>query len=144
MPTYSHRCGNGHDFDLVLRFAELEDQQFCVCGSEATRVICAPRVYVQPDVCYDSPVTGEPITTKQKRIEDLKRHNCIEYEPGMKQDYERRRKDGERRLDASVDAFVEREVATMPARKRERLEAELRSDVAVDVARITPTQASAK
>lgn len=142
MPTYRHSCDNGHDFDLVLRFSELEKPQFCECGSPATRVICAPMVFVQADICYDSPVTGEPVTSKQKRVEDLKRNGCIEYDPGMKQDYQRRIKDDEKRMDAKVDAFVEQQFSQMPARKLERLESELKSGVAAEATRITPEQVS--
>lgn len=144
MPTYAHTCDNGHDFDLVLRFSELERPQFCECGAPATRVICAPMVFVQADICYDSPVTGEAITSKQKRIEDLKRHNCIEYDPGMKQDYQRRIQEGEKQLDAKVDAFVDQQISTMPARKREKLESELKSGVVAEATRITPEQVSAR
>ena len=141
MPTYAHICDNGHEFDLVLRFSELEQPQFCECGSSAGRVICAPKmISVQADICYTSPIDGTPITTKQKRIEDLKRSNCIPYEEGMKQDYARRQKDGEKQLDASVDSFVEAQVAQLPARKRERLEAELKSGATVDLERVTPPQ----
>jgi predicted nucleic acid-binding Zn ribbon protein len=144
MPLYAHVCDDGHHFDLVLKFSELEKPQVCECGCPAARVICAPMVFVQPNICYDSPVTGEAITSKQKRIEDLKRHNCIPYEEGMKQDHKRRQEEGQRRLEASVDSFVEAQVAQMPARKRESLETELKSGVAVDTTRLTPIQESAR
>ena len=145
MPSYLHRCDDGHEFDLYLKFSQLEEAQHCVCGRPASRVICAPKmIAVQADVCYTSPIDGTPITTKQKRLEDLKRSNCIPYEEGMKQDYARRQKDGEKQLDASVDSFVEAQVSQMPARKREKLESELKSGVVVDAARITPPQASAR
>lgn len=144
MPTYTHRCDNGHEFDLYLKFAQLEEQQHCVCGRPASRVICAPMmIAVQADIGYTSPIDGTPITSRKARAEDLKRNNCIPYEEGMKQDHERRQKEGEKRLEASVDSFVEAQVAQMPARKREKLETELKSGASVDAARITPPQASA-
>lgn len=141
MPIYAHVCDNGHAFDLLLRFSELDELQACVCGRPATRVICAPRIFVAPDICYDSPVTGKPITSKQARIEDLARTESVEYDPGMKQDYQRRVQESERQLDKSVDEHVDRAIAQMPARKLERLVAEVASsDLAT--ARVTPPQIS--
>lgn len=33
---------------------------------------------------YRSPIDGRPITSRSARREDLKRNNCVEYEPSMK------------------------------------------------------------
>ena len=137
MPIYSHICDNGHQFDLVLKFSELDELQACVCGRPATRVICAPMVFVAPDICYDSPVTGKPITNKQARIEDLKRSGSIEYEPGMRQDYQRRVAENDANLDRSVDAHVDKAIATMPARKLEKLAAEMERGMTVEPTRST-------
>lgn len=102
----------------------------------------APMAFVQKDVCYDSPVDGRPITNKHARLDDLKRNGCVEYDPGMKQDYQRRIADGEKALDRSVEAHVERSISEMPAVKRERLAAELSGGMSADIARITPPQTS--
>lgn len=32
---------------------------------------------------YTSPIDGRPITTRHERREDLKRNNCVEYEPSL-------------------------------------------------------------
>jgi hypothetical protein len=144
MPMYAMKCDNGHDFDVYLKFAEYDKPQFCSCGRPATRQIRAPMVFVQPDISYTSPVDGRPVTNKHARIEDLKRHGCIPYDEGMKQDYQRRLKDGEAQLDKQVDETVDRMVREMPTRKREKLESELRADVNVETARITPEQQSAR
>lgn len=138
MPIYKHICPNGHEFDLHLKFAELNDPQFCTCGELTERVICAPALVLVQNIAYTSPIDGKPITTKQARIEDLKRNGCIEYEPGMKQDHQRRLKEQERALDKSVDESVERAVATMPPLKLEKLAAELHQGV--DVAPIRTTR----
>ena len=37
------------------------------------RFFHAPMVFVQPDICYDSPIDGRPITNLQARKEDLAR-----------------------------------------------------------------------
>ena len=137
MPMYSLRCDNGHEFDLYLKFKDLELEQFCVCGRPAVRIIQAPHIFVQKDICYDSPIDGRPITSKQARIEDLKRTGCIPYEEGMKQDHDRRAVEAERNLDSAVDETVEREVALMPSRKREKLFSELESGLTVEPTRMT-------
>lgn len=33
---------------------------------------------------YRSPIDGRPITSRTHRREDLKRNNCVEYEPSLK------------------------------------------------------------
>ena len=40
--------------------------------------------YVQSDIpSYCSPVDGRVIGSRSERRDDLKRHNCVEYEPSM-------------------------------------------------------------
>lgn len=96
-----------------------------------------PVVFVAPNICYDSPVDGRHITSKQARIEDLKRHNCIEYDPEMRTDYQRRIKDNEASLEKHVEETVDREIATMPSRKREKLTAELEGGLTAEPVRQT-------
>jgi len=44
--------------------------------------ICAPMVMSDiPD--YQSPIDGRVIGSRSERREDLKRNNCVEYEPSM-------------------------------------------------------------
>jgi hypothetical protein len=137
MPTYRHACDNGHVFDLFLRFAQLDEAQHCQCGRPAERVICAPMIFVSPNICYDSPIDGHAITSKQARIEDLKRAGCVEYDPGMRQDYDRHLKESDERLDRTVDSSVEQQIHEMPARKRELLQSELASGVIAEPVRQT-------
>jgi hypothetical protein len=89
------------------------------------RPIKAPMAFVQRDICYDSPIDGRHITSMAARKEDLARSGCIEYDPGMKQDAERRAKEAEAATERAVDETVEREFATMPSRKKEKLAAEI-------------------
>lgn len=102
----------------------------------------APMAFVQRDICYDSPIDGKHITNKHARIEDLKRHDCIEYDPEMKTDYLRRQADQEKAIDKSVDEFVERKYEQMPSRQKEKLAAELQGGVDAEMVRITPAQKS--
>jgi len=93
---------------------------------------------VQQDICYDSPIDGRPITSKQARQEDLARSGCVEYDPEMKTDYRRRIDAEEKALDATVDHFVDSQIANMPARKREKLDAEMKGGMDIETTRITP------
>lgn len=98
----------------------------------------APMAIVQKDICYDSPIDGTPITTKQKRADDLARSGCIEYDPEMKTDYERRKVESQEKLERDMRATVEREINTMPAAKLERLSNELSSGAEAQVVRQAP------
>jgi len=100
-------------------------------------ILTAPKGFVQADICYESPVTGEPITSRAKRIEDMAKHGCIEYDPCMKQDYQRRIAEDEAKVDKQVDATVDAMLEKMPARKKEQLVAELSSGVDIDPVRRT-------
>lgn len=44
--------------------------------------ICAPQVISDIDE-YASPIDGRPITSRSHRREDLKRNNCVEFEPSL-------------------------------------------------------------
>lgn len=137
MPTYSHRCDNGHEFDLFLRFADLVNDQICECGRPATRLIRAPMIFVQQDVCYDSPIDGRAITNRQARIEDMKRAGCVEYDPGMRVDQDRRLQESEAKLEKNIEQTLDGAIHQMPARKRELLESELKSGVTAEPVRLT-------
>lgn len=101
------------------------------------RIFDAPMFFGIKDVCYDSPIDGSPITSMAARREDLARSGCIEYDPEMRKDYERRIEEGERKLESSVDTLLDKEIAAMPSRKREKLAAELESGVTADIVRQT-------
>ena len=104
------------------------------CGK---RILCAPMIFVRPDVCYDSPIDGRPITSRSARADDMARNGCIEYDPEMRKDNERRFAESERALDSSVDAFVEEQVEKMPGAKRERLANELAAGTDAEIVRLT-------
>jgi hypothetical protein len=87
------------------------------------------------NIAYTSPIDGRAITTKQQRIEDLKRNSCIEYDPEMKTDHQRRLVDGEKQLDKQVDEHIDRTVASMDSRQREKLTAELAGGLTVEPVR---------
>ena len=97
----------------------------------------APMVFVRGDICYDSPIDGRPITSHAARREDMARAGCIEYDPGMKQDADRKHREREAALDASIEASVEADFQKMPSAKRERLANELAAGVTAEPVRLT-------
>lgn len=124
MPLHDFRCERGHVTEEFV--AQGVDQITCACYLPASKVFLTPPMgFVQADVCYDSPIDGRPITSRQARIEDMRRNDCIEYDPEMKKDAERRIRERDAELERSVDESVDATIAAMPARKREKLEAEM-------------------
>ena len=114
----------------------------CTCGESAKQVIeSAPMVVIPAHMrwnaeAYTSPIDGRPITNKRQHIEDMARNDCIEYEPGMKQDQERNLVESDKALDKLVDDTVDREIASMPAVKLERLDAELSAGMTAEPIRL--------
>lgn len=138
MPLHDWKCNNGHVFERFVSRDELDSKHLCECGEVAERIfLSAPYSWATEDICYDSPIDGRPITSKQKRLEDLARSDCVPYDPDIKQDYQRRIDDGNARLEKSVDETVEKEIHTMPSRKREKLVAELQSGLVAEPVRLT-------
>lgn len=137
MPTYSYRCKYGHEFDVTKPMRLSDEPEACFCG-EAGAKVPAPFHAIGPrDVHYLSPIDGRPITSERMRRDDMARNNCMEYDPGVRQDYDRRIRKGEQALDSAVDATVEKEMASMPSAKREKLAAELSGGIAADISRAT-------
>ena len=141
MPWYEYACPNGHHQTRFLLVANHTAHVSCDCGDLATQIIGSPLlVKAAPNVCYDSPIDGTPITSWDARREDLKRNGCREYDPGMKVDYNNRIKESEAALDKTIDAHVEEAIEKMPTAKRGKLYSELTDQgVNADVMRTTPT-----
>ncbi len=126
---YEYLCNSCEKVhEIVMRLSEYGTPQYCTCGAAEPMqkvILTAPMGFVQQDIHYQSPVTGEVITSKAKRDQDLAKHNCIEYDPGMKQDYQRRIADEEARIEKNVDQTVDQFFDALPARKKEKLLAEV-------------------
>lgn len=121
---------------MVVSITECSKPQKCECGLMADRVyLTPPKGFVQRECVYDSPIDGRPITSWQQRRNDLARSGCQEYDPGMKQDTDRRIKAEDAALDRNVDNFVDEQIAKMPVRKLEILESELKSGASADIVR---------
>lgn len=134
---YEYECERGHVFERVLPLHRYAEPQTCDCGAASHKILSAVRGFVQKDICYDSPIDGRPITSMRARRDDLARNNCVEYDPEIKKDYHARVEREQAKLEASIEATVEQEIEKMPARKRERLDAELRGGADVTPERRT-------
>lgn len=141
MPMYVYECPAGHRFEQFRSLLQAVSTSFCQEHQQvANQIITAPLfVKASPTVCYDSPIDGRHITSWDARREDLKRSGCREYDPEMKKDHDRRLKESEAQLDATVDASVEEAIEKMPTAQRGKLMSELTDQgVQADVIRTTP------
>lgn len=142
MPRYEYKCDECGSFDRILRVADHVRVIPCQCGKLAKQVITAPTVIIPSHmsatggISYESPATGKIITSERERRNDLAESGCIEYEPGLKQDADRRVKEEEAALDKAVDETVEREFAAMPSAQLEKLSNELSNGADIAVERI--------
>jgi hypothetical protein len=143
-PLHDFLCPNGHVFEKFQPLDYLREFAQCPhCDLDARKVFLSPPgSFVRMDYRYESPVSGRPITSYREHMEELARNDSVVYEPGIKQDQERNERMREQALDRAIDETVEREIATMPAVKRERLTAELEGGMSAEAVRITPPQQS--
>lgn len=139
MPYYEYSCLNGHYTMQFFTVANHRGQLPCSCGETLIQQITAPLlVRAVPAVCYDSPIDGRPITSRQARQEDLKRNGCREYDPGMRVDADRRVQQDRAEFERSVDETVEAAIEKMPTTQRGQLYSELTSQgVGVEYVRST-------
>lgn len=123
MPAYLYRCANKHETTKLYRVRDYVEAVDCeICDLVAQRVFTPPlMVKVAADVCYDSPITGAPITSQAARQEDMKRHGCIPYDPEMKKDAARKQQDAQQALDSAIETTVAEQIAGMSSGRRERL-----------------------
>lgn len=135
MPLYDYICDAGHKFERFLPLARYDEAQKCDCGLPATKQLSRP--FIAPDLQpYTSPIDDRVISGRAARREDLRRNGCVEWERGMNEEQARRREEREARLEQAVEQTVEAEIHKMPARKREKLEAELSAGADVRYARL--------
>lgn len=144
MPLHNFHCPNGHVFEKYQPVDALREYAKCPhCPADGKKVFLrAPMGFVRADVRYESPVDGRPITNYQEHLEELARTDTVVYEHGIKQDQERNARQRMEKLERAVDQTVEKEIALMPAQKKEKLAAELEGGLAAEPGRITPPQVS--
>lgn len=126
MPLYEMKCRAGHVYDQHILLCDLDVEQVCTCGAIAVRQISAPlHVFGQQECRYESPRTGQPITSWAERRNDLAKHGDIPYDPGMLEDNTRRLKESETALEKAVDEHVEATWSKMDTQTRGKLYSEL-------------------
>ena len=123
MPLYEYRCANKHLTQKLYRMRDYVEAVDCEqCDLAAVRIFTPPvMVKAAQDICYTSPIDDHLITTHAARQDDLKRHNCIEYDPEMKKDAARKQQERTDSLDAAIEETVFREVAKLPKSKKDQL-----------------------
>jgi len=99
-------------------------------------VIIPAHMSAAGESAYHSPIDGRSITTAAQRREDMARNDCVEYEPGMRQDVDRRVIEDEKSIDRAIDETFDREMAKMPIAKRERLDAEMTAGMLAETVRL--------
>jgi len=142
MPTYQYKCELSAK--IIERHTSIKNHSnkiMCNCGAIANQVILrAPTITIPQHMRYDfngyeSPIDGRVIRNMKERSDDLARSGCIEYDPGMVQDADRRVIEADIALDKMVEETVERELETMPLAKKELLSKELESGNKVEFTR---------
>jgi len=137
MPVYVFVCEKGHRFDKILPVSQYNDPQMCECGVLAKRRTVPTMI--SPDIAswdsYVSPATGEYISSKKQRKEDMKRSGCVDYEPSLKNDFKKRQREEELKLDKQLDQTVDSIFESMPSKKKEMLERELSTGVDLEYTR---------
>jgi putative FmdB family regulatory protein len=126
VPIYAYLCPCGTEFDRFLKLADSDQPQYCECGRESPKFIKPVSIHVDAPA-YQSPASGKWITSRTERREDLRATNCVEWEPGMKEEHQKRLAAEDAALDRKVEDHVEKEILSMPAAKRERLANEVES-----------------
>jgi hypothetical protein len=145
MPTYSYRCPDGHTTLMMVPVSLYQPTIPCgECEESAERIYTAPiLVKVASDVQYTSPITGIPIQSHAARREDMARHGCVEYDPEMKKDVDRRREESMQRFEAAIEQTVCEEIAKMPSEKRAKLASEvIDQGLSPEPVRLTPEMGS--
>ena len=122
MPTYRFRCSACSRVEDVVRSIEGRNSPLDCCGP-MERVIVAPALFVPMEIRYTSPIDGKPITSKQARIEDLKRSGSRPWEGLDQEKKESARKEqyADKALDESLTKTASEAFYQLPQSKRDIL-----------------------
>jgi hypothetical protein len=92
-------------------------------------------VAIQADISYESPTTGKMINSYRARAEDLAESNCVPYDPDQKTDHINNVKAADDKLENKITGFVEKEIAALPVKKKERLVSEMERGMTCEIVR---------
>ena len=120
MPVYEYNCPRCGVFERVCKVENHKNKVVCNCGTLSNQIITKVTTFVPASMRwdfdpYESPSTGNIISTQKQRNADLANSGCIEWEPGMKQDKERMIATKEKDLDSKVDRSVDKALNNMSA-----------------------------
>ena len=116
-----HECGKIHEY--IRRAENYLDTPTC-CGVRTEKVILSAPMGFVSHIEYTSPIDGRPITTKQARIEDLRRNNARPWE-GMEQEVkvaQERAKAEEKAFDSKLEQTISGVYSSLPSEQRQALE----------------------
>ncbi|MGD9674493.1 MAG: FmdB family zinc ribbon protein [Candidatus Nitrosocosmicus sp.] len=137
MPLYDYRCLKcGAIQGVFKKIADLDLPEVCDCTGPMERQIAAPTVRGDYPG-YDCPITGKWIEGRRAHEENLKKHGCRVLEAGETEAVDAYRKRADAEFEAAVEKTIDEEIARLPARKRERLAAEMEAGVTAEIIRTT-------
>lgn len=134
MPIYEFLCTKGHKFDRFLKLSDYEQPQICKCGEQSIKQLSTPAFSIDATnfTAYQSPASGKWITSKKERRDDMKETGCVDYEPSLKVEQEKRYASEDAALDKKIEEHVESEIYNMPTKKREKFVSEVENlDIAI-------------
>ena len=124
MPLYEYKCECGTHFEMVLPVSQWDSQQFCPECMKPAQKVLSPSLIKGDIPGYNCPITGKWIDGKKAHRENLAKHGCREFEPGERDEYNRRRQAEDRAFDRQVDDIVGEEVHKLSDEDKVRLNAE--------------------
>lgn len=114
MPFYDFRCiVCGETMPHYRKIADRDDPEEH-CGHQMTRIISAPALRLEIPA-YVSPASGKWINSRAQRREDLKREDCIEYEPGLKEHIAKVKIERQQEIFKGVEKTIDETVSSMHA-----------------------------
>lgn len=136
MPLYDYKCPScGLGFSRILRLAEYDRPQTCLCGAQAQKQLAAPAV--RGDYAgYTCPVSGKWIEGRRAHTENLARTGCRVYEPGETESLKRRKAAEEAKLDREVEETADRFIAGLSADQTAKLANEVAAGATATVERL--------
>lgn len=113
MPFYTTLCETCGEKDEIFRkIAQRDILPTCSCGGRVYRTVAAPAV--QGEIApYISPATGEYITSRAQRREEMHKAGYITLEPGLKEQIARNKAASYQKTLDEVDPIVDSLVTSL-------------------------------
>jgi hypothetical protein len=106
------------------------------CGTLGNRVLSAPAV--RGDYAgYQCPVTGKWVEGRKAHEENLRQTGCRIFEPGEREEFQRRKEREEAEFDSKLEASIGETVAAMSQEKQQKLAQELAAGAGIGFTRST-------